>query len=179
MSPGHINTRKIKNIYPSAMWKLTVYRKRSRMKNHITSVQHGSAKCSDSPTCWFWENSYKWGLNWVFREDWAAAKWNGIGKQQSCASSHYCSTKAMGAHGERGHPQLSLWEPLKGFQQESSQWDRGSAITWWPREGAFSRDRHCNSKEFLATGWQKVQTWPTITGTGRDEQDDLEAYFIR
>lgn len=53
----------------------------------------------------------------------------------------------------------SLWEPLKGFQQESSQWDGGSSNHMVATRGAFNRGRHCNPrKEFLATGWQKVQT---------------------
>ena len=144
MCPGHINTRKVKNIYSSALWKLTFYLKRSRMKNRITSVQHGSAKCSDSPTCWFGKDSCTWGLSWVFREDWASAKWNGTGQEQSWAG--LCK-----GDGGRRVSGATLWEPLKGLQQESGQWDRGLVTTWRPREGALSGSRHCNRKAFPAT----------------------------
>ena len=142
-----------------------------RMKNRITSVQHGSAKCSDSPTCWFRKNSCKWGLNGVFREDWAAAKWNGTGEEQSCASLHYCSTKEMGADGWAGPPSTEQREPLKGFQQESSQGDRSSVITWWPREGAFSRGRHYNRRNFLQQGGKRCR--PDLQLQKQEEMDRM------
>lgn len=77
--------------------------------------------------------------------------------------------KRWGQMGEQGHPQLSLWEPLKGFQQESSQGDRGSVITWWPREGAFSRGRHYNRRNFLQQGGKRCR--PDLQLQKQEEMD--------